>query len=151
MVFPERFSVVIDLDGTLCDTHFRQHLAVAKQWDEFHEKMETDTVHRDIDGFLSICYQKFNIILLTGRPEKYRQRTLLWLNQSMVPCDELIMKPDGCYDPTAGWKLKALEGLFGTKEGVLQNVLFCLEDRDKIVESFRNYGLPCWQVRSGGY
>jgi hypothetical protein len=41
------------------------------------------------------------------------------------------------------------EEYFGSKEAVLQNVIFVLDDRDKVVEAWRNYGLPCWQVRPG--
>jgi hypothetical protein len=41
--------------------------------------------------------------------------------------------------------------LFGSKENVQEKVLVVLEDRDRVVEAFREMGLPCWQVQAGGY
>jgi Ca2+-transporting ATPase len=46
---------------------------------------------------------------------------------------------------------KMLIDLFGSKENVQEKVLVVLEDRDRVVEAFREMGLPCWQVQAGGY
>ena len=33
----------------------------------------------------------------------------------------------------------------------IEEVLVILEDRDRVVEEWRNLGFNCWQVRAGGY
>jgi hypothetical protein len=44
-----------------------------------------------------------------------------------------------------------LEGFFGGKQATIDNVKFVLDDRDAVVEAWRNYGLVCWQVRQGSF
>lgn len=149
--WPEGPYLVVDLDGTLSDHRARHHLALAKQWDAFNEACDQDGVNDDVWRILSHLNSVCQVLIVTGRPEKYRERTLRWLLDNFLEVDGLIMKPDDDYSPTAAWKLKALEEIFETKEAVLANVVLVLEDRDSMVEAFRNYGLPCWQVRSGGY
>ncbi len=166
-------SIILDLDGTLCDTSHREHhidkhsMAVAltlngdagvqKCWDNFHEGMGDDTCNMDILHMLDCMVSlktdlhKYGVIIITGRPERYRDRTMKWLRDFLVPCDALIMRPDGDKTPTEVYKIQALERWLGTKEEVLEKVAFCLEDRDKVVEAFRAYGLPAWQVRKGAY
>ncbi len=145
-------SVIIDLDGTLCDTAHRDHLAEQKRWDDFHAVLHEDTAHEDVLHLIDHLYGNFGIVLLTARPERYRQVTTNWLNLFGVKWDVLIMRKDDDFSSSDEFKIKALEHWFGgDKALVLDQVLFCLEDRTKNVQAFRNYGLPCWQVREGSY
>jgi hypothetical protein len=90
---------------------------------------------------------------VTGRNEAFRQLTWSWLNEHKLDeyIDTLIMRPDSDWRPDHELKIALLEQAFGSKERALERVAFILEDRDKVVEAYRNYGLPCWQVRPGGY
>lgn len=145
--------IVMDLDGTLCDISHRVHLAQAKQWDAFHDGILADKVREDAREFLSVMAKHYKIAFLTGRNERYRGVTVRWLNDNGLYycCDLLLMRPDDNRDPDHELKLRLLDGAFHTREAALENVLLILDDRDKVVEAFRNAGFNCWQVTAGLY
>lgn len=148
------FSIIVDLDGTLCDNSHRVHLAQAKDWDAFHAGIPLDVPHTEVATILAILAKEaFEIILLTGRDEKYREDTLAWLRRHDLVnlFDHLLMRPDDDRRPDHELKPSMITEHFGSAEEAQHSVLFCLEDRDKVVEALRNYGLTVWQVKEGAY
>tara|TARA_Y100000310_G_C20547602_1_gene746375 strand:- start:703 stop:1140 length:438 start_codon:yes stop_codon:yes gene_type:complete len=143
-------TIVIDLDGTLCDCEHRQHLAQAQQWDEFHSKLGDDLPHKEVALIVDRLIG-YEVIACTGRNEAWRIATEKWLRHFRFHVDALIMRPDGDWRSDHELKPVLLEEHFGSKEKVLNEVILVLDDRDKVVEAWREYGLPCWQVRPGGY
>ncbi len=146
--------VVCDLDGTLCDHSARVDLAQANDWDAFHARCHEDKPNRDVVTALSLIYHsklEADIYALTGRNERYRKKTLDWLSEHAPFFTEVLMRPDNNYESDHVLKLRMLEEKLGGKEKVLERVAFVLEDRDKVIEAFRNYGLSTWQVRLGLY
>jgi FMN phosphatase YigB (HAD superfamily) len=139
--------IVVDLDGTLCNSRHREHLAIAKQWDEFHSLLRYDEPWDDVKRFLSELHADIEVIGLTGRNERYRNETLDWLDTYEICLSELLMRPDDNYQPDHELKPQMLAAA-GVKP---QQVWLVLEDRDKVVEAWRNLGFSCWQVRPGGY
>ena len=145
--------IVCDLDGTLCDVSHRIQYAQMRMWDEFNAGLGGDKLITPIAQAIEALYNSGHyIIFLTGRSEKHRSETLAWLYKHNVSFHVLLMRPDGDYTKDADMKLRELEAFFGgTKECVLSKVLFALDDRDQVIEGFRNYGLSAWQVREGDY
>lgn len=151
-----RQFIVLDLDGTICNIEHRQHLAAAKQWDEFHGLLEIDEPNLDVLGLIQNIAEvydeaAYDFIICTGRPEKYRNQTVAWLTKHAIPVTALVMRSDNDFSKSGPMKTQMLEEYFGSKEKVIEAVAFALEDRDQIIEHFRNYGIRCWQVRPGGY
>jgi FMN phosphatase YigB (HAD superfamily) len=146
-------TVVFDLDGTLADCSHRLQYAQSKQWDEFHSRCNEDDVIIHVADLLVSLAATADIVILTGRPEKYRAATQKWLEESTIAlfCDDLIMRPDDDWSSDGEMKIKALEKKFGSKEEVLNNVWLVLDDRDSVVEALRNYGLTVLQPAVGGY
>ena len=143
--------IVVDLDGTLCNSAHRDHLAVAKLWDEFHSALKFDEPWPDIATLIRTMASSHCIIGVTGRNEKYRMQTYAWLHKHKVWIETLLMRPQ--FDFTSDHVLKPemlIEELNRTGRSI-DDVLFILEDRDKVVEAWRNLGLRCWQVQPGGY
>jgi FMN phosphatase YigB (HAD superfamily) len=146
------FVIVVDLDGTLCNASHRDHLAVAGQWDEFHSKLMDDEPWPDVKAFLDLFWtvnsvtEDFVIVGLTGRNEQWRGKTLEWFSKHELFMDELLMRPDKDFTPDAELKPRMLLERFPQ-----ESILFILEDRDKVVDAWRNAGFNCWQVRPGGY
>jgi uncharacterized tellurite resistance protein B-like protein len=93
----------------------------------------------------------FEVVICTGRSEQYRNVTEAWLKANGLFVDVILMRQEHDHSETNAMKFELLENYFGSKEEVLNRVLLVLEDRDKSVEGFRNYGIPCWQVREGVY
>jgi uncharacterized HAD superfamily protein len=148
-------TIVIDLDGTLCNCEHRQIHAQNAEWDKFHEGLVDDLPNQDTVAFLDIIKgaSKFvQVIACTGRNEAFRKLTLDWFFRYDIHVDVLLMRPDGDFTSDHELKPAMLQEHFGgSKEEVLRKVQFVLDDRDKVVDAWREYGLPCWQVRPGGY
>lgn len=146
--------IVCDLDGTLCDEGHRSQFANAGQWEEYHSLCPYDKLFEDVAEVLKrLVYcandtPSLGLLIVTGRTEKYRELTRQWLTRAQVLPDELLMRPDGSFEKANVLKLQQLEAFFGGKEAALAQVLLVLEDSDKVVQAWRDYGLPCWQVRS---
>lgn len=148
----KRDVIIIDLDGTLCDSGHRDHHAQAKEWEEFHSKLILDRPHKDvvevIAGMQAWGCKAFG---LTGRNEAHRPATMKWLAANGIELDALMMRPDNDWRSDHELKPAALTAAFGTIELARERVLMILEDRDKVVEAWRNLGFRCWQVQPGGY
>lgn len=145
--------LVTDLDGTVCNIQHRVDYAKTGQWEEFHRRSPGDGLYPDV-MFILQCASEMGatILAVTGCNERFRQLRLDWLSKHKVPVDEIIMRPDNNFEHDAELKLRMLEDYFnGDKDAVLREVCLCLDDRDKVVEAFRNYGLLTWQVRQGDY
>lgn len=143
--------ILIDLDGTLCNHGHRVNFAIGGRWTEFHEQLEQDRLHKDVAALVSLLHDRVHLIAVTGRNERYRQRTLKWLAQRGVLIDELLMRPDDNFDSDTVIKPKLVYDRFGSKEEALAAVTFILDDREKVVEAWRDAGFNCWAVRQGEF
>lgn len=139
--------IVVDLDRTLFNCDHRWHLQVAGEFDAFHDLCHKDEVYPDVANLLKSLIPSWNVVACTGRPQRLYQKTLKQLRSYQLWFDAILMRPENNYQRTEDLKISLLEGFFGSKSVVLSNVAFVLEDQDKIVEAFREYGLNCWQVR----
>lgn len=147
--------IVTDLDGTLCNCAHRVHLAQAGQWDEFHSRLSDDPLFTDVAEFLMhfSVIGGFEIWAVSGRNERYRTETMRWLRKHDIEIDRIYLRPDNDYTVDHVLKPRMLLelGFAGQSDKMLQETLCVLDDRDKVVEAYRNAGLNCWQVRNGTY
>ncbi len=143
--------LVCDLDGTLFDCTHRIDYALARQWEDFHSRCDGDKPFTDVLELLIRVTPDLRVLALTGRTANYRDKTVKQLVNYGVLADTLLMRAENDYRRSAEMKLGMLEEFFGSKEKVLASVAFALDDQDIIVEAFRNYGLSCWQVRTGAF
>ena len=151
MYFPPKSILVVDLDGTLCDVRHRLHLAQASEWDEFHNHLENDVPIKataEIVGTMSILHE---IVIATGRNERYRLRTVNWLNKHHIRCDALLMRPDDNYESDHLLKPRMLLEYLEENERKLENIIAVIDDRDKVVAAWREMGLVCLQPQEGAY
>ncbi len=144
--------VVCDLDGTLCNSAHREHLARHGEWAQFHMLLTADQPHEDVRAVVNTLQRAGNYIVgLTGRIERWRPATLDWLRNHNVALDDLLMRPDDDFTPDVKLKPRLVLGMFGSPDVARQEVLLILEDRDRMVEEWRNLGFRCWQTQPGGY
>jgi phosphoglycolate phosphatase-like HAD superfamily hydrolase len=157
-----RKTIVVDLDGTLSDARYRVHLAQIGQWHDFHVMGADDPVHEDVAELIAaIVPIDYRVIILTGRNEAYRGLTEKWLREHALSgyIDALLMRPDWDYTPDRDLKPRLLSEWHAAQQrhlgheevDVKSAVAFILEDRDGMVERWRELGFNCWQVRHGGY
>lgn len=145
--------IIVDLDGTLCDCSHRVHLAQAKQWEEFHAGIPNDRTIAPTVIVVEKMAETHNVLLCTGRNEANRKATNDWLQAKMLGsmADVLLMRPDNDHRPDHELKLQLVYDYFGGKQNALDSVLVVLDDRDKVVEAWRDAGFTCWQVAAGSY
>lgn len=147
--------IIMDLDGTLCDCSHRVHWAQAKEWEQFNAGIPDDKVNDDAAEFARAMANNpdFEIVLCTGRDEVNRLATEAWLRANRIDWlfTHLLMRPEGNRESDYLVKLQLVDEFFGSRETALNSVLLVLDDRDKVVEAFRDAGFRTWQVQSGSY
>lgn len=92
-----RSAVVFDLDGTLSDDAHRKLLVKgeSKFYPMYYSLMAFDKPKMGVIRLLHMCQkQGMAIIILTARPEKYREETVTWLDKYSITYDLLEMRCD---------------------------------------------------------
>lgn len=145
-LFEKEKVVIFDLDGTLADIDHRLHFVQgdSKDWDAFYAACVDDTPKQNIIELLNCMNDAgHGIVISSGRSAQTLEATNQWLKKYGVVYDAIYMRPEGCYVPDQALKKAWLdEGKFGPKE----NILFVVEDRDRMVQMWRGAGLTCLQV-----
>lgn len=138
-------AVICDIDGTLSDPTHRLHLVKDKpyNWPAFFDAMGDDGLHEPIRDLLRMVDPPTQIILTTGRPETHRAQTEAWLRLYEIPFDVMHMRPAEDYRPDHVVKAQILDGILA--DGY--RVLFVIDDRQSVVDMWRERGLTCLQCR----
>ena len=143
-------SIIVDLDGTLCDTTHRQHFMSSKpkDWVGFYNGIPFDDLnvwcYEIVKSFESAGYE---IVFVTGRPEEHMPATTKWLQTCMLSHHSLFMRQTGDYRKDCDVKIE----IFLNKIHPLFDVLFCVDDRKQVVDMWREIGLTCLQCAPGDF
>ncbi len=146
--------IICDIDGTIAEPGDR--LKYLKEsppnWDKFYEDCFDDEVINNIQALVwqFLEYPGYEIVYCTGRRESVRDKTEEWLmvhefdNLGEI---DLLMRPnnDHRHDTIVKPELLADRGINP------DDVLFILEDRNSMVEKWRELGFTCLQVREGDF
>lgn len=141
---------IFDLDGTICNNTHRLHILemLPRDWDRFHSYLHKDTPNEAVVMTMrALQALGIKIALCTGRTETYRDQTIAWLRRHDLAWDRLLMRPEGNKQSDDIVK-PALADDCGFSP---DNVLFVMEDRDKMVRKWRQIGYVCFQVQEGAY
>jgi len=146
---------IFDIDGTLANNQHREHFLTVpegqrKDWDSFWAGQAQDTIYGSIVTLLRLLNNAgHRIILLTGRPEKYRHITQIWLDNHGIPFEKMIMRPDGNREDDTTLKLKLIDEYFLLGERKQIKIIF--EDRQRCVDSMRAAGYKVCQPEPGNF
>lgn len=143
-----KVSLIVDLDGTLCDDSHRTEFAEAKDWDAYHSRCVEDQPRRDVQLFVQMIgvFQNIDIIALTGRTDDWRPATIEWLSRNRVEVNHLFMRPATDYRSADEVKWELLLAHFGDEEELKANVLLMLENEQRHADFWRGKGIPVWLV-----
>lgn len=143
-------AIIVDLDGTLtnCD-HRLDHLQqTPKDWEAFFKAMDKDHVHEwCLELILAMKARGHAIILLTGRPDDYRDLTTEWLARENIPYEHLFMREASDKRSDSVVKLE----FYKREIAPHYEVLFCLEDRASVVAMWRGNGIRTLQCDLGDF
>lgn len=140
-------TIVVDLDGTLSDGSARYYLVKGKHrdYDAFHKRLREDPPNQWCVALIRALVnggRGLRVVLVSARPESAMADTTLWLAEHLG--DEFydalfLLRRDG--DSTPDQELKrAWLRAYGK-----ERVLFTVDDRQKVVDMWREEGLTCLQ------
>lgn len=147
--------IVVDFDKTISDDNHRVDLIKAEGYDDYHRALITDA------PIIPVCVPLislsdsncFRFLGCTSRDEKWRVLTEKWLHQhDMDIFDTILMRPEGDYSRSPDCKMELLNKFFGEQGTTPQDaILFAIDDREDVVERYRNEGIYTMQVNGGLY
>ena len=143
-------TIIVDLDGTLCDHSHRLQWALSRDWKQYNSWCHLDTPHKEVVETVRLFREAgYKILVVTGRPEELRATSRCWLDHYAPGRREgMLMRPLEDMRHDYELKLSMIEQHFGSKQNVLDHVLLALEDRDQVTQAYRAYGLNVMQVRN---
>ncbi len=156
---------IFDLDDTLALTKHRLHYIkkTPKDWAGFFAACDKDWA-----GFFAACdkdrpnpqiialTQRLNrghykVYILTGRSEDVRQQTIDWLRSHQVAYNGLLMRRSADKRPDEVVKKQMFEGVQKHYPEAKLEDFIVFDDRQKVVDMWREIGLVCCQVAKGDF
>ena len=134
-------AIIVDIDGTLA------HGTGRSPYD--YSLVHTDRLDHTVSAMVSLYRhsQTCRIIIVSGRDDDCKNETRQWLRDKRVRYDALYMRLTGDKRDDRIVKQEIYEANI---KGRL-NVLFVLDDRDRVVRMWREQGLKCLQVADGDF
>lgn len=142
-------AIIIDIDGTLSDPSNRRHFVEGdeKDWKSFNNAMGSDAVNEWCRLIISRFEEDHRIILVSGRSDEYRDITQKWLINNNIGYDALYMRKQGDYRKDSIVK----QEIYNNNIKGFYNILFCIDDRQQVVDLWRSLGLVCLQCDKGDF
>ncbi|MEJ2763714.1 HAD family acid phosphatase [Photobacterium sp. MCCC 1A19761] len=145
--------IVVDVDGTLAE--FNPEivkpwvLGETKDWDLFFNHMQDALPVVNIVKLVNHLAQNGEAVLIcSGRPDSHRQHTLDWLDKHCIPYDDVYLRPAG-KDAESDARVKQELLAKIQKDGY--SPWLVLDDRNLVVDFWREAGLTCLQVAPGDF
>ena len=143
-------DIIFDVDGTLMDISHRKKFVESKpkDWDSFREQTPNDTPFTEIFA-VAIALQKagHRIIISSGRNRSQRGITLKQLMGNGLVFEKIYMRSDTDYRSDVIVKREMLDKM--RANGYDPKMVF--DDRDAVVQMWRDAGLKAVQVAPGNF
>lgn len=150
-------TVIFDLDGTLALIDDRRAVSTKDNgkmdWDTFFDPKNIQLDKPNWPVILMAQTLKkagHRIVIFSGRSKATKDATRDWLKNLDIPFDVLKMRPT---DGGLKWmkddllKKKWLDDLFPNTG----DIICVFDDRDKVVQMWRDNGITCFQVADGNF
>ncbi len=123
---------VMDIDGVLADVRHRLPLLDGKSqdWDGFFAAAPHDPILGEGLELALELAEQYEVVYLTGRPEKSRRDTEHWLDRYGFPSGRLIMRGNVDYRPAKRYKLGELRKLQKDRD-----VAIFVDDDIRVIQS----------------
>lgn len=127
--------VICDLDGTLALLNGRNPYDASTCENDLLNEVVADII------------KERNVILVSGREDKFRVQTELFLAKHGIKYMNLFMRKQGDFRKDSVIKREIYEQHIKDK----YEVHFVLDDRNQVVQLWRELGLKCLQVADGNF
>ena len=143
-------DIIFDIDGTLMDISHRKQFVESKpkDWNSFREETPNDAPIKEVFQ-VAIALQKagHNIIIASGRNKSQRAITMKQLMKEGLVFIDLFMRSDTDYRSDVVLKREMLGAM--RRKGLDPKMVF--DDRDSVVQMWRDEGLRVAQVAPGDF
>lgn len=142
--------VIFDLDGTLALIDHRRHFVTGKNkdWFAFSKSCTSDQINRPVaEIFRLLVMAGKHVVIFSGRTNAVYAETCAWLGfYNLIPCG-LYMRKDGDFTPDHELK----EGWLKELQNADIEIDCVFDDRQSVVEMWRENGITCFQVAPGDF
>lgn len=134
-------AIICDLDGTVAIHCNRGPFE--------YDKCDTDLPNLSVLEIIKNLSKDYHIVFMSGREDHCREKTIKWLTEQKIHPYQytLIMRRSGDMRKDALIKRELFEEL--VKPNYYITAVF--DDRNQVVEMWRNIGLTCLQVAPGDF
>lgn len=142
---------IFDLDGTLADIEHRVHhiQGEKKDWRAFFSACVDDKpIASTINVMVALMQAGCEVWLWTGRSGEVATSTREWLAKHAHMPHAIRMRAQGDYRADHIIKKEWLDNLHPEDR---ERVMGVFEDRDAVVQMWRECGLTCYQVAPGNF
>jgi predicted kinase len=131
---------LFDIDGTLAEMHDRGPF----EWSKVgNDKPRMQVIETAVAAVLA----GYKVIVMSGRDAVCREETKQWLAKYCIPYSELHMRPEG--DMRKDNIVK--QELFDQHVRFIYDVVAVYDDRQQVVDMWRDMGVDCFQVQPGNF
>jgi phosphoglycolate phosphatase-like HAD superfamily hydrolase len=128
---------VIDIDGVVADVRHRLHHVTGrpKDWRAFFALAADDGLLSEGEETVRTLAEVYDVVYLSGRPERLRTVTQQWLEQHRLPEGPLMLRPYDDFRPSRLYKVEALQTLADTS-----TVVVLVDDDPRVLDAARAAG-----------
>lgn len=144
---------IVDVDGTIAEISHRLHFIQQepKDWGAFFAAAGKDEPIWEVISVVRALRETggHKIIISTGRSEDIRMLTVEWLRKFRVPFDAIYMRKSGDHREDNVVKSELLDKIIADNPTLKLGGAF--EDRQQVVDMYRDRGLKVFQVAKGNF
>lgn len=139
-------AIIVDIDGTLA------HMTGRSPYD--YSRVHEDTVDEVIRDIVEMFWDHdHQVLIVSGRDDTCYYETRAWMEDSHIPFDQHWQRPEQAVDNHGNklpdWIVKL--GIFNEHIRHNYNVRAVLDDRNQVVDMWRELGLKVLQVAPGDF
>jgi trehalose-6-phosphatase len=150
-------TVIFDLDGTIAEITRRRDKAMTSNgktdWDIMYDpnNIDLDVPNEPVVSVLNMYWDNgYNIYIFSGRSNQTETATIEWLNKWEIPYDKLVMR-DSSSKKLHFMKDSDLKKSWLNTHVDKNDVAVVYDDRQQVVDMWREEGLTAFQVAKGDF
>jgi hypothetical protein len=128
---------VVDIDGVVADVRHRLHHVAGrpKDWRSFFAAAADDGLLAEGEHTVRSLAAVYDVVYLSGRPERLRRVTEDWFARHDLPAGELLLRPHDDFRPSSVYKVDALRLLAAHR-----TVVVLVDDDPRVLDAARTAG-----------
>lgn len=150
----DKYYLLVDIDGTLSDASNRaeKYLGLVKpDWDGFYAACGEDAPIQRVIDVVEVLARTYDIVLCTGRRKSCEKETRKWIDRYAPSLAHwpILFRNDGDVRHDTIVKPELLEAYM--QENHKKQPFAIFEDRNSMVEKWRELGYTCFQTADGDF